>query len=262
MIFIPREPRVKSSTDIYHVILRGHNQTQLFYDDQDYCVFLDRVKRYKDECGFSLYAYCLMGNHIHLLIAALFGDLPQIIQKIALSYSRYFNTRYDRSGYLFQGRYKSFPVETTEYLVAVFRYIHTNPREIGNPIDLWTSYRELTGINPPLLLDTSAILDKLGIDSKASQKQLDELIGGGVSKGVSEVDSLFKSLPNRGLNDKTAIQLLKEIGNLDYCGELINKEKSERDRIVACAKEEGLSVRQIARLTGLNRGIVQTARMD
>ena len=113
---MPRSARTKSETGIYHVMLRGIHQTQLFYDDDDRQQLLRRIERYKSECGFFLYAYCLMANHVHLLIQEQEVQLCQIIKRLAISYAHFFNAKYDRSGYLFQGRFKSEAVESESYL--------------------------------------------------------------------------------------------------------------------------------------------------
>jgi REP element-mobilizing transposase RayT len=104
---MPRIARTKSESGIYHVMLRGINQTQLFYDDDDRKAFIEVLERYRHECRFKLYAYSLMGNHVHLLLKEEGTGLADIIKRIALSYSARFNRKYERNGYLFQGRYKS-----------------------------------------------------------------------------------------------------------------------------------------------------------
>lgn len=113
------QPRRLSESGFYHVMLRGINQTQLFYEDEDYYAFLESLGRFEEDCAFGLMAYSLMGNHIHLLIKVKEAGLSLIIKKLALSYSHWFNAKYDRSGYLFQGRFKSEPVEDDAYFLTV-----------------------------------------------------------------------------------------------------------------------------------------------
>ena len=104
---MPRGARKQSESSIYHVMVRGVNQMQLFYDDEDRIVFVERIRRYRDECGFKLYAWCLMDNHVHLLIEVGNVELATIMKKLLLSYSHWFNNKYDRSGYLYEGRFVS-----------------------------------------------------------------------------------------------------------------------------------------------------------
>ena len=128
-------------------MVRGINQTQLFYGDEDRRAFMERLRRYKLECGFMLHAWCLMGNHVHLLVEEGRIDLSSMMKKILLSYSHYFNRKYDRRGYLFQDRYKSKPIEGDEYLLSVVRYIHRNPLEVGQTTAYWTSFDEYMAVS-------------------------------------------------------------------------------------------------------------------
>jgi REP element-mobilizing transposase RayT len=243
-------------------MLCGIDQTQLFFDDRDRVEFLERLERLKVECGFGVFAYCLMGNHVHLLIAEEKGELSQIIKRLALSYTHYFNARYDRSGYLFQGRFKSEPVEDEDYLPAVFAYIHSNPVRVGLPVNSWTSYDELVGATPVRLVDANRALGMLGIGAAAAREELDALIDsmlkGSGRGGVMESKGMLGAARRRP-SDAEAIEIIKEMGGMGFCGRLAGAQREERNRVLATLKQRGLSIRQIARLTGLNRGIVQEA---
>ena len=130
---MPRKARKKSNLCINHVILRGVNQQIIFEDEYDYQQFIDILRYYKDEkkCSFNLYAYCLMDNHVHLLLEYTTVSLDEIMKRIEIKFVRWYNKRYRRIGHLFQERYKSEPVEDMEYLKIVFRYIHQNPLNAG-----------------------------------------------------------------------------------------------------------------------------------
>ena len=118
-----RKPRKKSESQIYHIILRGNNRQDIFYNDTDRLFMLSRIEKYSEQTNIEIYAYCLMDNHIHLLVGKANPNLSKFVQKLATSYAMYFNRKYDRCGHLFQGRFKSEPVETDEYFQTVFRYI-------------------------------------------------------------------------------------------------------------------------------------------
>jgi REP element-mobilizing transposase RayT len=137
---MPRTSRQKSEAGIYHVMLRGIDRSQLFYDSEDRGAFLERLVRYKKECCFLLFAYCLMGNHVHLLIKEEELDLSGVIKRLANSYASYFNNKYERSGYVFEGRFKSEAISSEEQLLATLRYILKNPLKVGLSLDSWTSY--------------------------------------------------------------------------------------------------------------------------
>jgi putative transposase len=127
MLYMARPPRIEFPGALYHIIVRGNQKQDIFHDDQDRIGYLNRLKRYKKERGFLLYAYVLMANHIHLLIETLNTPISKIMQLINLTYTQYFNKKYDKVGHLFQGRYKSFLCDRDEYLLSLVRYIHLNP---------------------------------------------------------------------------------------------------------------------------------------
>ncbi|WP_157047139.1 transposase [Alkaliphilus metalliredigens] len=143
VIEMPREARQRSKTGIYHVIVRGINQQNIFEDNEDRKRYLETMARFKNELGFEVYAYCLLNNHVHLLIKEKEVKLSKIFKKIGTSYVHYFNCKYERNGHLFQDRYKSEVVETDSYLHTVTRYIHQNPvkAKVSSIKDYkWSSY--------------------------------------------------------------------------------------------------------------------------
>jgi REP element-mobilizing transposase RayT len=255
VIDMPRSARVKSATDIYHVMLRGINQTQLFYDDEDRHVFMDRLRRYKDKCEFAIYAYCLMGNHVHLLVKEGAIDMSIIIKKLTLSYSHWFNIKYDRSGFLFHGRYKREAVENDEYLLSVVRYIHNNPVKIGEEITFWSSYNEYA--KKPHLVNTSLVLGMFSENERQARKLFSEF-----SFYKTELDETVLDVraPTR-LKDADAIIKIKKIAKVNSCLDLLEIDKTERNRLLALLKGNGITIRQLSRLTGINRNIIQKAGM-
>ena len=251
---MPRQARRKSESGLYHVMVRGINQSQLFYDDEDRCEFVARLRRYKRECGFALHAWCLMGNHVHLLMGEEGVDLPSIMKRMLLSYSHYFNRKYDREGYLFQDRYQSKPVESDEYLLSVVRYIHRNPLEIGQPTSFWTSFDEYVG--SPCLADTDRVLGMLDADRQKAKLLFREFVECDSPGDLPpcEIDG-----PKRVL-DQDAARLIREIAGVAECSEVCSFDKAKREKAVSLLRANGLSVRQIARLTGLSKGIVERIR--
>lgn len=129
---MPRIRRVQSEANIYHVILRGINKQIIFEEDYDYTRFLQLLTKVKSQIDFELYAYCLMNNHVHLLIGA--DDLPTlatIMKCLGIRFVKWYNAKYQRSGHLFQDRFRSEPVNTLPYFLTVLRYIHNNPVKAG-----------------------------------------------------------------------------------------------------------------------------------
>ena len=124
---MPRASRVKSESGIYHIMLRGINQQVIFEQSEDYEKFTEMLNKYKAISGYKVFAYCLMSNHIHLVIKEEKESIDQIIKRIAGSYVYWYNWKYYRKGHLFQDRFRSEPIEDEKYLLTVIRYIHRNP---------------------------------------------------------------------------------------------------------------------------------------
>ena len=108
---MPRQARKKSANGIYHIILRGINQQQIYEETEDYHKFIGILKDCQVLSGFKLYAYCLMGNHVHMMIKVEGESLEQIIKRIGGRYVYWYNSKYSRVGHLFQDRFKSEPIE-------------------------------------------------------------------------------------------------------------------------------------------------------
>lgn len=125
---MPRQARQHSNTDIYHVILRGIDRMAIFYTDDDRQMFLNFLKLQISD-HFKIYCYCLMDNHVHLLLKS--ESLSSEMHHLASLYAMRFNRKYERCGYLFQNRFQSENVENESYLLNCFRYILRNPVKAG-----------------------------------------------------------------------------------------------------------------------------------
>ena len=114
-------------------MLRENEQRQVFKDAEDNERFLEMLSACKTASGFEVYAYCLMGNHLYLLIRTdESGDpLSRIFRRLGAQYVYWYNGKYERVGHLFQDRFRSEPVEDDAYLLSVLRYIHQNPVKAG-----------------------------------------------------------------------------------------------------------------------------------
>lgn len=128
---MPRKVRIDAPDSIHHVIIRGVGQSNIFRDSQDYENFISRLARLLSETSISCYAWALMKNHAHLLLRS--GPLPltSFMRRLLTGYAQQFNRRHNRSGHLFQNRYKSFLCEEDPYLLELVRYIHLNPLRAG-----------------------------------------------------------------------------------------------------------------------------------
>jgi Transposase and inactivated derivatives len=129
---MPRCARVKGSNYTYHIISRSISEVNLFRDDEDKNKYIELLKKYKVIFNFSIYAYCIMDTHVHLLIYSNGADISKIMHGINQSYSQYYNRKYSRHGHLFQERFKSIVVDNSRYLFVLSLYIHKNPKSLKN----------------------------------------------------------------------------------------------------------------------------------
>jgi len=122
-----RRPRLLAPGVLYHVIVRGNHRQKTFLNQSDYQAYLERLGRYRKRLGITVYAYCLMPNHVHLLVETGSQPLSRFMQGLQQSYTQYFNRKHRKIGHLFQGRYKAIICDKDEYLLGLVRYIHLNP---------------------------------------------------------------------------------------------------------------------------------------
>lgn len=245
---MPRQPRRKSESGIYHIMLRGINKQTIFEDDEDYFRFLETLKKYKTVSEYKIFAYCLMPNHIHLLLKIEKEDLDLIMKRIAGSYVYWYNWKHKRIGHLFQDRYRSEPVENDEYFLTVVRYIHQNPVKSGickNVSDYkYSSYNQyLEGCG---IVDTDFcfdLIDKVEFIKFHNENNEDNCLD--VEKNV------FR------LTDEEAKQLILSISNCKTLSEIQNFSTDKRDKLLKKLRNEGLSIRQISRLTGIGNYVIR-----
>lgn len=126
-----RPLRIQYPGALYHVTNRGNDRKRIFKDDADRRMFLQILFQSIDTYSITLHSFVLMKNHWHFLVETPLGNLSDFMRHFNITYTSHYNRRHNRSGHLYQGRYKSFLVEMESYLSAVSRYIHLNPVRIG-----------------------------------------------------------------------------------------------------------------------------------
>ncbi len=165
---MPRNPRGVSKSGVYHIMLRGINRQAIFEDDEDIQRLLETIARYKEICKYELYAYCIMSNHVHLLMKETEETISNAIKRISGSYVFWYNKKYERCGHLFQERYKSEAVDNDEYFLTVLRYIHQNPIKAGLVKDIkaykWSSYNEY--IKETVIINKEFVLEMFSSDKE------------------------------------------------------------------------------------------------
>jgi putative transposase len=143
---MPRQPRLVIPEYPHHIILRGNNRSDIFYNDKDRFFFLDCLKEAKEKTSSKIYSYCLMTNHLHIIIEPEKQEgLQVLMQSLGRRYVQYFNYTHSRTGTLWEGRYKSSVIDKDNYLFACSRYIELNPvraKMVKHPKEYpWSSYR-------------------------------------------------------------------------------------------------------------------------
>jgi putative transposase len=148
-----RPLRICIAGGVYHAIARGNERAPIYRDDADRFAFLRMLARVVDRFGWVCHAYCLMGNHYHLVVETPRPNLPTGMQQLNGPYARWFNERHDRCGHVFQARYRSILVQKGSHLLALCRYVVLNPVRAGlcrGPGSYhWSSYRATAGDAPP-----------------------------------------------------------------------------------------------------------------
>ncbi len=143
---MPRRPRIVIPQMPLHVIQRGNNRQACFFADEDYRRYLDWLREYAGELGCDIHAYVLTTNHVHLLLTPREADsVGRLMKRLGQRYVQYVNRVYQRSGTLWEGRFKSCLTQEEQYVLGCYRYIELNPVRAGmveHPADYpWTSYR-------------------------------------------------------------------------------------------------------------------------
>jgi REP element-mobilizing transposase RayT len=122
-----RPLRIEYPGALYHITSRGNERKNIFVDDADRFRFFEILKDYHDRYSILIHSFVLMDNHYHLILETPEGNLLKVMHGINGSYTGYFNRKYERSGHLFQGRYKGILIDKDVYLLQLSRYVHMNP---------------------------------------------------------------------------------------------------------------------------------------
>lgn len=170
-----RLPRLYISGCPQHIIQRGNNRQACFFSDQDYTVYLDKLKDSAAKHNVSIHAFVLMTNHVHLLMTGHSVDgISQVMQNLGRYYVRYINHTYQRTGTLWEGRFKSTLVDTQNYLLTLYRYIELNPvraQMVRHPVAYpWSSYHSNGGDKDIKLITPHTLYLALG-NTEAERKR-------------------------------------------------------------------------------------------
>lgn len=268
-----RQPRITSESGIYHVMLRGVNRMRIFHDKSDYRHFLEALElqtekrvsalpsdRQAEELAHcEVYSFCLMTNHLHLLVRTMDEPIGKVMQRITSAYVYYFNHKYKRVGHLFQERFKSEPVEDEDYFITLLRYIHQNPVKAGMVEHVgeytWSSWRELTSDGHPGFCNKQRVLELITL------QELTDLVNNPMEhaeeEGIIDYDSDEEANGKSLLSPDDMLSLM-----IDYTGshsamEFRNLPKPVQRDCIGRIISEGGTIRELANLTGIPRSTVQ-----
>ena len=258
-----RQSRKLSSTGLYHIMLRGNERKSIFQDSEDKQRFLEGIETKQKDISFSVYAYCLMDNHVHLLLDMHDNDLSAVMRGIAVRYATFYNWKYSRVGHVFQDRFKSEVIEDQRYLLAVIRYIHNNPVKAGlveNPSNYpWSSFRGYLQPQGPGCLDTNFVLDIFSENRSTAVKEFERF-------SLEADDSTYI-----GCEDEKPIRTLDEGRTYleDYLSQAfgleinqIRENKQLRKEIILHLRTQtSLSQRVIAELLGVDKSLVERLKL-
>jgi len=257
---MPRVARKMSVSGIHHIMIRGINQQDIFHDDEDREKFIDILKKTKQISQFALYGYCLMDNHVHLLLKERTENLSKIMKRIGIAYVYWYNKKYERSGHLFQDRFKSQNIEEDRNFLSVLRYIHQNPLKAQIVLDmreyLWSSYHEYVGV----VTDHGGFIDcdfALGMFSSETE----EAVAGCIEyMGQPQHEKYLEQREKRKFTDDEVKLELDKLMTAKSIHMLSQVERSRRDEILRNLRQvDGISIRQIERVTGIGRNVIANA---
>ncbi|MFA5118421.1 MAG: transposase [Candidatus Omnitrophota bacterium] len=244
---MPRLPRIFIKGALYYVTCRAESSQNIFQDEGDYAMFLDLLKKYKDQYNIKIFAYSLMPNHLHLLVEMLQQDeslendpsnTPQIsefMHNVNNSYTKYFNGRYNRKGHLFRERFKAAIVEKENNLARMTAYIHLNPKKLNLVVELQDSLhssypmylchndpdRQAKGMNlKDEIAEVMGLIDNKDYAEFVSgmTQEVGDLIHKNLHRGgILGTDDFIKQVKAQIQNfQKKSVQEKKETGNKKY----------------------------------------------
>lgn len=175
-----RKPRLHVEGGFYHVILRGNGGEKIFFTNSDRYRLFSLLQEGTERFGYRLHAYCLMSNHIHLLIQVGSVPLSKLVQNLSFRYTKYINKKKNRIGHLFQGRYKAILVDADSYMLELIRYVHNNPVRVGMVTRAkdykWSSHRVYLGFQALPFLTTDWTLGQFARTVPTARKKFAEFV--------------------------------------------------------------------------------------
>ena len=203
-----RKPRINFPGALYHVIARGNQGQTVFHEDRDFMLYRHLLVDYKVQFRFSVYAYALMPNHIHLLLETGQTSLSRIMHRLQFHYTLRTNLKYKTHGHLFQGRFKAILCDKDAYLLELSAYIHLNPVRAGlvkDPSDyVWSSYRTYFKPHSEDLVDTAYLLGQFSSNAEVARNRYRRFVEDRLDQGHR--DDFYAVKEQRLLGDESFVE--------------------------------------------------------
>jgi len=245
---MPRKARLSPAASFFHVMARGIEGRDIFATDEDRERFLGLLSTGLARTGYACYAWALMRNHYHLVLRSSDVHLSALMRPLNAAYAQGFSKAHSRTGYLFQGRYKSVVTQDQGYVEQLVRYVHANPLRVGvckTLTDLanyrWTGHAVLMGTREAAFQDTWPVLRRFGRTVADGRKGYAEFIAEAVNQSSESLSVLRKGNTDR--DGRTPGSYV--IGDPEFVRSVIAKERENRLRI-ARHQLERLSIEDLA----------------
>ena len=291
-----RKARIEVEGGLYHVITRGNNRQTIFKGDDDHQKFLALLEVQKNKLPYFLYSYCLMSNHVHLLIERQADPIGRIMHRVLTGYSQYYNRKYRKVGHVLQGRHNAILCQSDRYLSELVRYIHLNPvraKMVRKPEAYrYSSHRKYLGIEAAGIVDVDPVLRHFGVKKDVARDRFRQFVMAGITQGhrdefyeadegrilgtdefvdatihrIGEIRRAAKSGKARlttyaGEFDTAALLLAVEkscgISKDNFCGPGKSSELIQaKEALILVGRKAGVSVKALADLTGISSSAV------
>jgi putative transposase len=268
---MPRKARIDAPGALHHIIVRGIERNPIFKDSEDYEALLVRLGRVLQETSTICYAWVLIPNHVHLLVRTGSTPISTVMRRLLTGYAQAFNRRYNRHGYLFQNRYKSFLCENDPYLLELVRYIHLNPIRAGIIHDIktlgaypYTGHASIMGKMKKDWQDTDSILSLFGQKISSARRayrsfvakgipfgKRPDLTGGGLIRSMGGWAAL-KEMKDQGLRGASDERIL---GSSDFVSSVL---KQAHEDYVKRMNAQGLNLATIIAFVANHVGTDET----
>lgn len=247
---MPRHARRLAESGIYHVMMRGVNRDAIFLEEEDGARFLHALAQTKALSGCRVLAYCLMPNHVHLVLRTTDEPISTVMKRLGVRYAGWFNRKYGRVGHVFQDRFRSEPVEDDAYFTSLIKYVWNNPVEAGLATRTeeyrWSSRREL---------GRSSLVDEAELRRLMPPGALDRAASVPVASLLDDSQA-GAGRPARHTEDEVA-QLLEHACGVRCAEDFLYLSRYAQRRAIRELRTRSVSYALIARATGLSVSCVR-----